>query len=317
MAVNQPGAPLTQRSPRVVAARKLQRRKYRDQTRRFLVEGPQAVREAIAHGAVAEVFVTAEAERRHADLVPAESATVVTDVALESLAETVHPQGVVAVCDYLDGPVVDSRLTVVLEGISDPGNAGTILRTADAAGAGCVVFPDDTVDPYNGKCVRSAAGSLFHVPIVRGGPVLDHLEALRGTDTRVLAADAHGDTDLDEAIDAGLLSSPTVWVFGSEAHGLTSDATAAADARVRVPIYGAAESLNLAMAAAVCLYASARQHRKGVRRELSGPRLGRAHVYSARRWRAAAIVSFSPLRHSIPDGLTAQPCARRIRLLSR
>lgn len=275
------------------------------------------MREAIAHGAVAEVFVTAEAERRHTDLVPAESATVVTDVALESLAETVHPQGVVAVCDYLDGPVVDSRLTVVLEGISDPGNAGTILRTADAAGAGCVVFPDDTVDPYNGKCVRSAAGSLFHVPIVRGGPVLDHLEALRGTDTRVLAADAHGDTDLDEAIDAGLLSSPTVWVFGSEAHGLTSDATAAADARVRVPIYGAAESLNLAMAAAVCLYASARQHRKGVRRELSGPRLGRAHVYSARRWRAAAIVSFSPLRHSIPDGLTAQPCARRIRLLSR
>jgi RNA methyltransferase, TrmH family len=262
---------LTQRSPRVVAARKLQRRRDRDHSGLFLVEGPQAVREAMRAGLVVELFV--EENRGHADLVIAAAGVRVSPVtadALASLAETVNPQGLVAVCrqrhhDDL-GPVLAERpdLVVVLAGIADPGNAGTVLRTADAAGAAAVVFPEGSVDPYNGKVVRSSAGSVFHVELVRGGSAAGAVDALRSAGLRVLAADPYGSEDLDDLIDGGRLAARTAWLFGSEAHGLPEDLAALADARVRVPIHGRAESLNLGAAAAVCLYASARAVRRGV-----------------------------------------------------
>jgi TrmH family RNA methyltransferase len=151
---------------------------------------------------------------------------------------------------------------VVLAGISDPGNAGTVLRTADAAGANAVVFPDGSVDPYNGKCVRASAGSLFHVDLVRGGSAEEAVTRLRGTGMTALAADAHAAVDLEDYADGGGLDGRTAWLFGSEAHGLPPALADLADTRVRVPVYGLAESLNLAAAAAVCLYASARAHRR-------------------------------------------------------
>jgi TrmH family RNA methyltransferase len=256
----------TPRTPRVVAARRLQRRKDRDQTGRFLAEGPQAVREALAAGAVVELFGTDAVLSRYADLAArADVVSTVTDEALAALAETVHPQGLVAVCRRLDVPLaaaLGKRLVAVVADIKDPGNAGTVLRTADAAGAGAVVFAGDAVDPYNGKCVRASAGSLFHVDVVRERSPAAVVSSLREASVRVLAATGHGDADLDELLDDGSLSMPTAWLFGSEAHGLSPDLLAAADARVRVPIYGGAESLNLAAAAAVCLYASARAQRQ-------------------------------------------------------
>jgi RNA methyltransferase, TrmH family len=193
----------------------------------------------------------------------------VTDQAAAGLTDTVTPQGIVAVCRHvhvdLDTVLHETpRLVVVLAGVADPGNAGTVLRTADAAGASAVVFADGSVDPYNGKCVRASAGSLFHVDLVRGAPAEGAIEAMRRAGLTVLAADAHGADDLDEVIDDGRLAGRTAWVFGAEAHGLTSDIAEAADARVRAPIYGGAESLNLAAAAAVCLYASARAQHRGV-----------------------------------------------------
>jgi TrmH family RNA methyltransferase len=265
-----PGAQplLTQRTPRVVAARKLQRRRDRDANRRFLAEGPQAVREALAKpGVVHELFGTTEALLRYADLAEqAPAVACVTDEGLAALAETVAPQGLVAVCDYLDVSLAHATarrpaLVAVLAEIKDPGNAGTVLRTADAAGAGAVVFAGEAVDPYNGKCVRSSAGSLFHVDVVRGGDPAGVVDALRAAGYQVLAADGYGETDLDDAADSGALRARTAWVFGSEAHGLPADLAAAADARVRVPLHGRAESLNLGAAAAVCLYASAKAHR--------------------------------------------------------
>jgi TrmH family RNA methyltransferase len=245
----------TTRTPRVVAARRLKRRRDREETGRFLVEGPQAVREAVRAGAVLELFGTAQALARHPDL-DAPRVSVCTEEALGVLAETLAPQGIVAVCAMRDAPLVPSRLTAVLFEIRDPGNAGTVLRTADAAGAGTVVFAGDAVDPYNGKCVRASAGSVFHVDLVRLPE--PPLEALRDKGLQVLAADPYGDDDLDELADAGALAAPTAWLFGSEAHGLPEALSRAADRRVRVPIHGRAESLNLAAAAAVCLYASAR-----------------------------------------------------------
>lgn len=219
-------------------------------------------------GAVRELFATPAALDRYADLAAAAEAggariSPVTPEGLDALAETVTPQGLVAVCRYLDVSLTTAlagppRLVAVLVEIRDPGNAGTVLRTADAAGAGAVIFAGDAVDPYNGKCVRACAGSLFHLPVVRGAPAGTTLAALRSAGLRVLAADAYGEADLHVLADAGELAAPTAWVFGSEAHGLPPELARSADARVRVPRYGRAESLNLAAAAAVCLYASAR-----------------------------------------------------------
>jgi RNA methyltransferase, TrmH family len=263
------------RSPRVVAAKRLAKRAFRARERRFLAEGPQAVREAVADGRdiVHEVFVTREAATRHPEMV--DDATrrgvdvyVVSGEVMSSLSQTVTPQGIVAVCAFLDGSVdevaaVASRLVAVLAHVRDPGNAGTVIRTADAAGADAVVLGGESVDPYNGKCVRASAGSLFHLPFAAGVPIDLTVAALKARGLTVLAADGHGALDLDTAIDDGRLDGPTAWLFGNEAWGLPAETRALADAVVRVPIHGAAESLNLATAAAVCLYASARAHRNG------------------------------------------------------
>jgi len=255
----------------------LLKRAFREQDAAFLVEGAQAVREAIADaehggGRVRELFVTSQARTRHPDLVARATALGVpihlgSGHVLAQLSETVTPQGLVAVCDLRDVSLESvaaqqPRLAVVLAAIRDPGNAGTVLRTADGAGAGSVLFADGSVDPYNGKCVRASAGSLFHLPIVRDIPLAQAVAAMRQAGLQVFAAAGGGDADLDAIERGGGLDSPTVWVFGNEAWGLPDDVLAVADRVVRVPIYGRAESLNLAAAAAVCLYASARAHHR-------------------------------------------------------
>ncbi len=261
-------------SASVKAARRLQRSSERRDAGLFLAEGPQPVREALRGGHATEVFVSAAAAERHPELLAtaAEAGVLVrltADEAVASLASTVTPPGVVAVCRTIDvsldaaldrGP----RLLVVLANARDPGNAGTVLRTADAAGAGAVVLSAGSVDVYNSKCVRASAGSLFHLPVVTGVDLPETVARLRADGLRVLAADGAGDRDLDAEQDAGALSGPTAWLFGTEAWGLPADLRDLADAVVRVPIHGRAESLNLAAAAAVCLYASARAQRPPV-----------------------------------------------------
>jgi RNA methyltransferase, TrmH family len=262
------------RSPRVKAARRLAKRAFRRRERRFLAEGPQAVREALAlDGVLAELFTTAEAETRHHDLVTrAERSGIpifrVSGEVMAELAQTVTPQGLLAVCAFVDVALdvalsPPPRLVTVLAHVRDPGNAGTVLRTADAAGSDSVVFTDASVDPYNGKCVRASAGSIFHLPVVVGPRFDELIPALKESGLTVLAADGAGKCSLDAALDSGTLTGPTAWVFGNEAWGLPEEILDAVDEVVRVPIYGGAESLNLATAAAVCLYASARAQRSG------------------------------------------------------
>ncbi|GLW94214.1 TrmH family RNA methyltransferase [Actinokineospora globicatena] len=260
--------PFTERTPRVVAARALTRRQGRDKARRFLAEGAQAIREALAFGEVHELFTTATAAARNADLLTQATAagvpvSEITDKAATALSETVTPQGLVAVCSLVDQPLESALaarppLVAVLVGVSDPGNAGTVTRVADAAGAGAVLFAGDTVDPHNGKCVRSSTGSVFHLPIARSRDTATVLTACRTAGLRLVAADGHASLDLDAATDSGSLAVPTAWVFGSEAHGLSAEVLSLVDDVVKVPLHGRAESLNLATAAAVCLYASAR-----------------------------------------------------------
>lgn len=247
-------------------------RRVRRQQRRFLAEGPQAVREALSRPAVVtEVLANVEASARHRELHGLAAAaavpwTEVTDDALAAIAGTVTPQGVAAVCRFLDVPTAEvtsglPRLLAVGVDVRDPGNAGTLLRCADAAGADGVVLCGTGVDPYNPKAVRASAGSLFHLPVAVDPDPAAVVAALRDAGLLVLAADGAATTDLDDAERRGLLARPTAWLLGNEAHGLTDDVRELCDEAVAVPLHGRAESLNLAAAAAVCLYASARAHR--------------------------------------------------------
>lgn len=264
---------LDERSARVKAAKRLHRRAFRTKARRFLVEGPQAVREvlALADTDGVELFATTAAADRYGDLLDrAVSAGIPvhwgTEAALATLAETVQPQGLVASCPYLDVdlPTVFAarpRLVVVLVHVRDPGNAGTVLRTADAAGADAVVFTDASVDAYNGKCVRSAAGSLFHLPVVTGCRLESVVAAAQAAGLQVLAADAAATSTIDELGASGRLGEPTAWLFGNEAWGLPDEALTLADEVVAVPIHGRAESLNLSVSAALCMYATSSAQR--------------------------------------------------------
>lgn len=247
---------------------KLAKREARSQTGLFLVEGPQALSEALAFRPelIVELYATEKAQQKHPEVFAhAAEAGVepvpVTPAVLEAMADTVSPQGVVAVTRQF--PVAlqrvletGPRLLAVLESVRDPGNAGTIIRAADAAGADAVIFTGRSVDPFNPKVVRSTTGSLFHLPIAFGGELDAALARISGAGLQVLAADIKGE-NLLQARTSGLLAGPTAWLFGNEAHGLSDEQLALADRVITVPIYGRAESLNLATAASVCLYESA------------------------------------------------------------
>lgn len=284
-------------SPRIREAAKLAKRSWRTKTRRFVAEGPQAVREALVRhgeltpvavtlpprageedvsarpaprGAVLDVWATAEAADRHPDVIATAAGAGLrvrqaTAEVLAVLTDTVASQGIVAVVEHLDVPLTDvvtreARLLVVLSQVRDPGNAGTVLRVADAAGADAVVVTSSSVDVYNPKTVRSTAGSLFHTPVVTGVGLPEVTELARARGLQVLAADAHPPAhDLHVPWDTGLdLSARTAWVFGNEAWGLPEADRSECDAAVAIPLYGRAESLNLASAASICIYESAR-----------------------------------------------------------
>ncbi|MBA2639476.1 MAG: RNA methyltransferase [Nocardioidaceae bacterium] len=269
--------PLSPRTGRVKAARRLSSRAARTRKRRFVAEGPRAVREALAApDAVVEVLATATATERHPDLHGAATAAGVpwTRVGAEVVAAvsgTVHPQGLVAVCRFVDLPTASAlsgqpRLVAVAVAVGEPGNVGTLIRCADAAGADAVVVTGNGVDPFNPKAVRASAGSLFHLPIAVEPDPRAVVEACRAAGLVVLAADPAATVDLDAAEASALLAAPSAWLFGNEAHGLSDALIELADHAVAVPLHGRAESLNLAAAAAVCLYASARAQRAPDRR---------------------------------------------------
>ncbi|MCC9146318.1 MULTISPECIES: RNA methyltransferase [unclassified Arthrobacter] len=295
-----PQAPLMSnpRADRVRDTAKLAGRSSRLKTGRFLAEGPQAVREALsAHRAAAagggpavvhEVYATQACLDRLpelADLARGVTLRLATDEVLAAMADTVSPQGIIAVCHTSTATLEDvlasgAKLIAVLCEVRDPGNAGTVLRAADSAGADAVVLTASSVDIYNPKAVRSTAGSLFHLPVVTGAEFTAVIDALHAAGVTVLAADGYGNVNLDrlqdlsavrrfgtrgdggsEALsDDGMprLEAATAWLFGNEAQGLSDAELAAADHRVAVPLYGRAESLNVGTAATVCLYASAR-----------------------------------------------------------
>jgi RNA methyltransferase, TrmH family len=252
----------------VRAVAKLTKRSARAETGLFLLEGPQAVREALTYRpeTLRELFATPSAVDRHPDVRTAArqagiELVLATEAVLDGMADTVTPQGVVAVAQQFPTSIdaifeAAPRLVAICEEVRDPGNLGTIIRAADAAGADAVVLTGRTVDPYNPKVVRATTGSLFHVPVSVGGDLGTVVSRARESGMRIVAADVKGE-DLLDARAAGALAAPTAWVFGNEAHGLADEAIELTDLALRVPIYGRAESLNLATAASVCLYETA------------------------------------------------------------
>jgi RNA methyltransferase, TrmH family len=258
---------LTERSARVVAASKLHRRVARRRSGRFLVEGPNLVEAALRRGAVVELFVTESAAQRFDGLLAGHEVPVhlVTDRAAKALSDTVTPVGLVGVCEVGEHRLTDviadkPTLLAVAAGVSEPGNAGTLIRIADAMGADAAVLTGHAVDPYNGKVLRASAGSIFTIPVLVEPDAGRVLDACAQAGVAVLATTVDGEVDLDEA--QPLLTRPTAWLFGPEAHGLPADLAAAATHRVRIPMRGGAESLNVAAAAAICLYESARAQRQ-------------------------------------------------------
>ncbi|MBO9521204.1 MAG: RNA methyltransferase [Nocardioidaceae bacterium] len=255
--------PLAAGNARVKEARKLSRRSVRTERRLFLVEGWKAVAEAAAiPGCVVEVFATPAAHEEHAALLDGLTVHLVDERAAASLSGAVTPQGLVAVCGFLDVPLAEALAApgpgpiAVCADVRDPGNAGTIIRTADAAGARAVVLAGHSVDPYNDKTVRATVGSLFHLPVALAPDPAAVVLAAQRAGYAVLAADGTGETGLFAADD--LLAGDVAWLLGNEAWGLPAELAGLADHRVAIPLLGRAESLNLATAAAVCLYASAR-----------------------------------------------------------
>ncbi|MBG0739333.1 RNA methyltransferase [Paeniglutamicibacter antarcticus] len=286
------------RADRVRDVAKLAGRPVRLRRGQFLAEGPQAVGEALrahrdaltAGGSelVTEVYASLECLKKHPQLLElAEDPVcrlhmrVASELVLEAMTDTVTPQGILAVCNFVDVPLDQvlagkPKLIAVLCQVRDPGNAGTVLRAADAAGADAVVFTASSVDIYNPKAVRSTVGSLFHLPVVTGVEVGDLVRQCKAAGMMVLAADGYGHLNLDDLQDESAargfdqevpesqceLEKPTVWLFGNEARGLSEEELMEADHRVAVPVYGSAESLNLATAATVCLYATARSQQR-------------------------------------------------------
>lgn len=269
------------KADRVKQVRTLVGRSARSKTGRFLVEGPQAVREAVRYAPqrIRDLYLTEDTATRYGEIVAdAQSADLYVHIGTPAVLEAMSPdaQGVLAVMDNAgvsldevlrggkDSPTTAApRLIAVLSNVRDPGNAGTAIRVADAAGADAVILAGESVDPANPKVVRASAGSMFHLPVVRSLPLDDALAALAEAGLQIVAADGSGSAELGDG-QAGddFLAAPTAWVFGNEAWGLREDELALADAVVRIPIYGKAESLNLATAASVCLYASARAQQR-------------------------------------------------------
>jgi len=252
------------RSPRVAAVKRLHSSRGRRDARLFIAEGPQSVREALHQpGVVEELYLSSAATSSCTDLAESASVpvTVVTDEVLAAMGETQAPQGILAICRWVTRPIEDVlrpgiSMAVILDGAGDPGNVGTIIRTAHAAGAGGLVLTHDSVDPHNGKCVRATAGSLFHLPIATGADAAEIASLARSTGLLLAVTAADGEVDLYDLVGRAERQ-PLAWVLGSEAHGVGDALRSVADVTVRIPMFAATESLNVGSAAAICLYADA------------------------------------------------------------
>lgn len=256
-------------NPKIKAALEIKRRKSSAEHPFFLIEGQHLIEMALAaHTLIKEVFFTdsfskkKEGQKFLEHLSPhTDKLYEVTDSLLHKLTETETPQGITAVAAYCPLSLKDLRtgsnpLLVVSDGIQDPGNLGSIIRTADAAGADAVIILPGTCSVTLQKTIRATAGSLFNIPVVHT-PAEKFLAWIRAHKLQLAVTKATAEKSLFEA----RLDGPIAIVFGNEAHGVQAELKNAADLLLRIPIYGKAESLNVAASTAACLYEAVRQRK--------------------------------------------------------
>jgi len=258
------------RNPHIQAARKLVKRAVRDASREFLVEGANGVGQALLTSAPLTTVFVEGPEDRFPELTRQARARgvavlTVSDAVMRAISSTTTPPGIVAVCRFVDrDPVALLRepptLAVVLAGVRDPGNAGTIIRSCAAAGVNAVFLGNTTVDIYNPKFVRATAGALFTSPFARNVEIPWLMTELGNLGLYRVAADPAGDTAYDRAD----FRRRTAFVLGNEAWGVPAELASAVDARVSIPMSKSVESLNVGMAATVLLFEAARQRRTGL-----------------------------------------------------
>jgi len=257
-------------NPKIKEAIDIRRRKSRTEHASFIIEGPHLVEMALAADtSISEVFFTEafgrkeEGQRTLRQLSKCTARIYeVAEHLLVKLSETEAPQGIIAVATHSLLPLSelqlrDNPLLAVSDGIRDPGNLGTIIRTADAAGADGVVILPGTCDVYMQKVIRATAGSLFNIPVAHAA-VDEFLDWLRANKISLAVTASGAENSFFEAV----LDKPVAFVFGNEAQGVQEDLKEAADMVLSIPIYGRAESLNVAASAAICLYEAVRQRRK-------------------------------------------------------
>lgn len=260
-------------------AARLHKREQRKRHNQSLVEGPQALREllACAPALARDLYATREALARHEDIEAlAADAQVYTHLVDEH--EFAHltrdGQGLLAVINLpepwnLTDVLSEAHLALGCVEMSDPGNLGTLIRVADAAGADAVLLGQGSAEVFSPKTIRSTAGSIFHIPVVEGLPLRAMADAGRAAGLQILGADAGAPWPLDSLVaqeaqralhgvrgTGPSLSAPTLWILGNEAHGFAGEDTSLFDSTVSIPIFGAAESLNVSVAAAVLAYSS-------------------------------------------------------------
>lgn len=265
----------------------LRKRVNRVRYEQALVEGPQAVRELLANAPelIRDIYVTDTALEQHADinrlLLMADPYThVLPEDIFAKLSDSA--QGLLAVIDIPDEMSLDDlfeeapELIVCAIELQDPGNLGTIIRSADACGADAVILGRGSVEAMNPKVLRSTAGSAFHVPIIEDEDISAIVSRAKASGLQIFVADGGGEWDLGVLADAATqgvldapgstlpdLRKPTLWLLGNEARGFTDEQRGWADAVVQIPMWGKAESLNVAMATTLCLHASATAQNRG------------------------------------------------------
>lgn len=254
-------------NPMVKAAAELKQKKYRQQQGLFLAEGLRTVEEAVRYGTVQSIFYTAiEDDRTRAVLEEAAAKQIklvcVSDKVLKKIADTEKPQGIIAVCEMrskrLDDFLASGKMLLVLDRVTDPGNIGTMLRTADAAGVGGLLLLQGCADIYAPKTVRASMGSLFHLPVLSGLSEELLVQAARKAGYELLVTCLDGADNLYKADLQGRIA----FIMGNEANGVSDALLAAADKRVFIPMQGRAESLNVAMAAGIVMFEALRQRLK-------------------------------------------------------
>lgn len=252
-------------NPLVKAAAELKQKKYRQQRGEFLAEGLRTAEEAVAFKAAQQLFYTATEDERTLRLLEQAAAmqvklVCVSEAVMKKIADTETPQGIIAVCRMQEQPLeqllASGRMLLVLDRVGDPGNIGTMLRTADAAGVGGIILLKGTADIYAPKTVRASMGSLFHVPILSGVAEQEFIDNAKKAGYQILVTALDGADNLYQADLKGRLA----FVMGNEAGGVSTTLLQQADKRVFIPMRGKAESLNVAMAAGIIMFEAMRRN---------------------------------------------------------